>query len=156
MIVAGIDPGKTGAMVILFPDNSVLVERVPLMKLKGKERTAMAEWQEQWDTALEGAMPDKIIVEKASTRPNQSAQSGLTTGTNYGFVLCIAYRIKAPLHEPTPSAWKGKLGLLNSDKNASREMARRLMPKINGEVARVKDDGVAEAALLAWYGRQYL
>jgi len=77
-------------------------------------------------------------------------------GVSYGFAQAVAVASGASMHFVTPAAWKAKLSLLKSDKNASREMARRLMPKINGEVARVKDDGVAEAALLAWYGRQYL
>ncbi len=156
MIVAGIDPGKTGAMVILFPDNSVIVNRVPLMKLRGKEVPAWREWQQQWDMALESAMPDRIVVEKVGTRPGHGISSSGNFMQFYGFALCMAYRCGSELHAPTPLQWKSKLGLLNSDKNASREAARRLMPRITGDVARVKDDGVAEAALLAWYGRAYL
>ena len=49
-----------------------------------------------------------------------------------------------------------KLGLLNSGKDASREKFRTLWPKHADLVARVKDDGRAEAALLAEYGRKYL
>lgn len=156
MIIAGIDPGKTGAMVLLFPDNSVIVNRVPLMKLRGKEVTAMALWEANWCAALAQDEPGKIVIERASTRPGQSAQSGLTTGTNYGFIQAIAYHSGAPVEFVTPAVWKGKMGLLKSDKNASREAARRLMPAITKDVARVMDDGVAEAALLAWYGRAYL
>lgn len=154
MIVAGIDPGKTGAMVILFPDNSVIVCRVPLMKLRGKEVPAWSDWWAQWGTA--GVDVDKTIIEHVAARPTQGVTSMFNFGVAYGFAQCIAVSFGAPIHYTTPSVWKGKLRLLNSDKNASREMARRLMPKISKDVERVKDDGVAEAALLAYYGRQYL
>lgn len=152
MIITGIDPGKTGAMVTLFPDDSVIVNRVPLMKMKGKETPAWSEWWRQWS----GVEPEKIVIEQIGARPTQGVTSMFNFGVSYGFVQAIATSTGAPIHFVTPSVWKGKLGLLNSDKNASREMARRLMPKIGPEVTRVKDDGVAEAALLAWYGRQFL
>jgi crossover junction endodeoxyribonuclease RuvC len=152
MIVAGIDPGKTGALVVLFPDNSVIVNRVPLMKLKGKETPAWSDWWRQWS----GIEPEKIIIEQIGARPTQGVTSMFNFGVSYGFAQAIAVSTRAPIHFVTPSVWKGKLGLLKSDKNASREVARRLMPKIAKDVERVKDDGVAEAALLAWYGRAYL
>jgi len=60
MITAGIDPGKTGAMVILFPDNSVIVNRVPLMKLRGKEQPAWSDWWQQWSVSAEGV--DRFVV----------------------------------------------------------------------------------------------
>jgi crossover junction endodeoxyribonuclease RuvC len=154
MITIGIDPGKTGAMVTLFPDNSVIVNRVPLMKLKGKEAPAWNLWWLQWTDAAFGA--ERIIIEQIGARPGQGVTSMFNFGVSYGFVRAMAAAQDAPTHFVTPAVWKGKLGLLNSDKNSSREMARRLMPKITKDVERVKDDGVAEAALLAWYGRQHL
>lgn len=154
MICVGIDPGKTGAMVTLFPDNSVIVNRVPLMKLKGKEAPAWTEWWLQWVEGTFGA--ERIVIEQIGARPTQGVTSMFNFGVTYGFVRAIAAAQAAPTHFVTPAVWKGKLGLLKSNKDASREMARRLIPKIAKDVARVKDDGVAEAALLAWYGRQYL
>jgi crossover junction endodeoxyribonuclease RuvC len=77
-------------------------------------------------------------------------------GRSLGFVHAIATRAQAPLHFIAPSVWKGKLGLLNSDKSASREKARTLFPAGAHHFARVKDDGRAEATLLAYYGRKYL
>ena len=56
----------------------------------------------------------------------------------------------------TPAQWKGKLGLLNSGKGASREKAVNLFPSTESYLARVKDDGRAEALLLAHYGRKFL
>ena len=153
MIVAGIDPGMTGAMVILFPDNSTIVCRVPLMK-KGKVQPAWSRWREDWCDALYDA--DMIVIEQVGAMPRQGSASGFNFGRSYGFAHAIASGWSIPVHFVTPAVWKGKMGLLKADKNASREEARRLMPLIAPEVARVKDDGVAEAALLAYYGRIYL
>lgn len=155
-IVAGIDPGKGGALVILFADGSTSVHRVPLMKLRGKERPAWTEWEAHWRAALDFAGPDLIVIEEVGARPGQGVTSMFTFGRALGFGHAIAAATRCRVEHVTPAVWKGKLGLLKSDKNASREIARRLLPALTPEIARVKDDGVAEAALLACYGRDHL
>lgn len=154
-VVAGIDPGKTGALVILFPDGSAAAHRVPLMKLRGKERPAWTEWLITWRAALDFSGVDLIVIEEVAARPGQGVASMFGFGRSLGFAHAIAVAAGCTVLPVTPAVWKGKLGLLKSDKNASRETARRLVPSITPEITRVKDDGVAEAALLAYYGRQH-
>lgn len=157
MIIAGMDPGKTGALSIVYPDGAVLLFDVPRIKLKGKDRPAWLDWAEIWGNALEFNAPDIVVIEEVASRPNQSSQSGFTFGRTLGYGHGIlASRTKASFHFVTPAVWKGKLGLLNSDKAASREKARNLYPRAAHAFARVKDDGRAEATLLAHYGRKYL
>lgn len=153
-IIAGIDPGKTGAMVILYPDNSVIVCRVPLA---GKP-PAWSQWSLEWSAALEFNTPDMFVGEDVSARPGQGVTSMFHFGETLGFAHGIA-RVAvpaAPIHWVTPSVWKRKMGLLSADKGVAREEARRLLPKLAPNLTRVKDDGVAEAALLALYGRKFL
>ena len=154
--VAGIDPGKTGGLSIIYPDGSVVVRRVPVMKLRGKERPAWTEWAKDWNSAIYLASPDLIVIEEVSARPGQGVTSMFNFGQNLGFVRALAAISSARVETVTPSKWKGKLGLLKSDKNASRELARQLYPAATAEFARVKDDGVAEATLLANYGLNFL
>ena len=77
-------------------------------------------------------------------------------GRTLGFAHAIASASKARVEFVTPTVWKGKLGLLNSNKGASRELARTLYPRGACHFTRVKDDGRAEATLLAHYGRKFL
>lgn len=156
MIVAGIDPGKTGALSILYDNGVVRSFDVPMIKLKGKEKPAWSEWASGWSTALDMLGPDMIMIEDISARPGQGVTSMFTFGRTLGFAHALATSAKAPIHFVTPSVWKGKLGLLNSDKNASREKARTLFPRSAELFNLVKHDGRAEAALLAYYGRKYL
>ncbi len=155
MIIAGIDPGMTGALAVLFPDNSTIIDRVPLMK-KGKVEPAWGTWESAWRATLIMAEPDLIVMEQVAARPGQGAASVFNFGRSYGFAHAIASKVAVPLYFVTPAVWKRKLGLLGADKNASREEARRLFPTLAAQIARVKDDGVAEAALLAYYGRVFL
>lgn len=157
MIVAGIDPGKTGAIAIVYPDGCGSVHRVPLMKQGGKEQPAWHQWAREWCMALDLATPDMVVMEQVGARPGQGVTSMFNFGRTLGFVQgLVAATTSVPLHHVTPTAWKSKLGLLKADKSASREMVRRLLPSFADQVLRVKDDGAAEAILLAYYGRRYL
>lgn len=154
-VFAGIDPGKSGALAILHPDNSVEFLDVPKIKLRGKELPAYAEWQTSWQTAMEFAGADKVVIEDVGARPGQGVSSMFKFGRTLGFAHAIALGIRPrpAIQFTTPAQWKAKLRLLNSDKGASREKAISLYPGVEDRLARVKDDGRAEALLMAHYGR---
>jgi len=157
MIIAGIDPGKTGALAITYPEGSVLLYDVPRIVLKGKDKPAWSDWSRQWCMALDLAVPDMVVIEDIAARPGQGVTSMFTFGRTLGFAHgLVAATTSCPVHFVTPSVWKGRLGLLNSSKSASREKARTFYPKVSVHLDRVKDDGRAEAILLAHYGRQFL
>jgi crossover junction endodeoxyribonuclease RuvC len=156
VIIAGIDPGKTGAMAILYPDNSVHFFDVPTVKLKGRDRPAWKQWDREWRSALDFAGVGLVVIEDVAARPKQGVTSMFTFGRTLGFAHAIATSTDAIIEMVTPIVWKGKMGLLKSSKGASREKATVLLPSTVGRVSRVKDDGRAEAALLALYGRKYL
>lgn len=162
MIVAGIDPGKTGALSIIFPTGEIQFFDVPLVFLtKTKTVPAWTEWQETWTNALEFAGVDLVVIELV-TGGQGGKKQGVQSMFNFGGTLRFAHALAlTPRPRPrvefvTPAVWKAKLGLLNSGKGASREKCRTLYPRSTPELARVKDDGRAEAALLAHYGRRHL
>jgi len=154
MIIAGIDPGKGGCMVLVHDGGRVDVRRVPIVKLP-KETPAWSEWARSWTAALAFGI-DAIVIEQVGARPTQGTVSMFNFGRTLGFAHALACSADAPIHYVTPAVWKGKFGLLKADKSASREKARTLLPLLEPELRRVKDDGVAEAALLALYGRKFL
>lgn len=154
MIVAGIDPGKTGALVLSLDNGGVAYFPVPTVKMP-KDTPAWSEWSRSWSAALAFGI-DMVVIEQVAARPTQGVVSMFNFGKVYGFAHALALTADAPIHFVTPSVWKGKFGLLKADKSASREKARTLLPLLEPGLRRVKDDGVAEAALLALYGRKYL
>lgn len=156
MLIAGIDPGKTGALAILHSDGSVEFFDVPRIKLKGKDVPAWTEWRRSWSFALEWASPDLVVIEDVSARPGQGVTSMFTFGRTLGFAHALAIGCGASVQTVTPSVWKAKMGLINSGKGASREKACALYPSTAASLGRVKDDGRAEALLLAHYGRKFL
>lgn len=154
MIVAGIDPGKTGALVLSLDNGGVAYFPVPTVKMP-KDTPAWSEWAHTWTAALAFGV-DMIVIEQVGARPDQGTVSMFNFGRTLGFAHALALTAGAPIHFITPPVWKAKFGLLKADKGASREKARTLLPLLEPGLRRVKDDGVAEAALLALYGRKYL
>ncbi|MFS9669006.1 hypothetical protein, partial [Klebsiella pneumoniae] len=57
----------------------------------------------------------------------------------------------ASLTPVKPTVWKSSLQVPR-DKNQARARATQLFPSAAAQVARVKDDGRAEAALIAFWG----
>jgi hypothetical protein len=74
-IFAGIDPGKTGALAILYGDNTVEFFDVPRVTLRGKDVPAYAEWQTNWSTAMALAGVDNVLIEDVGSRPGQGVSS---------------------------------------------------------------------------------
>lgn len=155
MIVAGIDPGKGGAMSINFPDGAILVYDVPLVEKNKKTVPAWSEWKRTWRYALEFAGPDLVVIEDVSARPGQGVTSMFSFGRTLGFVHGLI-PIDTRIEFVSPAVWKPKMGLANAGKGLAREKARTMFPRYACHYARVKDDGRAEAALIAEYGRKHL
>lgn len=158
MIVAGIDPGKTGALAIIYGPGHVEFFDVPRDKVKGKDVPAWASWSVEWACALELAGVELVLIENVASRPGQGVSSMFKFGRTLGFAHAIALSVRPRprIDFTTPAQWKTKLGLLNSSKGASREKAVNLYPSAAKDLQRVKDDGRAEALLLAHFGKSLI
>lgn len=165
MILAAVDPGKTGAMVTLFEDGSTTVNRVPLIvgeKKGGKVGKTKADfplWWSRWSLSLAFNGVDVAILEKVGARPEQGSVSMFNFGYVTGFAHAILCSSGVPVHHALPAVWKDKMGLTGQNKSKSVAMALDLVPslepellsKAKGNTADVRH-GIAEAGLLAYYG----
>lgn len=161
MVIAGIDPGKSGALAISYPDGLHEFFDVPRVVVNKKDVPAWAQWHTEWSNALEFACVDMVIIELVTAGQN-GVKQGVQSMFNFGGTLRFAHAValgvrpRPRVEFVTPGVWKAKLGLLNSGKGASRERCSNLYPSTASSLARVKDDGRAEAALIAHYGRAHL
>lgn len=146
LFVAGIDPGANGGLALVLDGNLMLVAEVPKV---GKEIDKVA-WAKEWRMA--GAV-DHIFIEQVGAMPGQGVTSMFNFGTVYGFVQALAFSAGVPVSFVRPQEWKKGVGIPNgSDKSASRIRASQLFPNDADKWSRVRDDGLAEAALIAYYG----
>jgi crossover junction endodeoxyribonuclease RuvC len=151
--VLGVDPGIHGGLAIVrFVDGKVpeLIDAIdiPVTGLKAKERVdvlAIRTW-------IAAQQPDHALIERAQAMPKQGASSGFKYGRSVGAIEAVIALCGVPLTIVEPSMWKKCHGLRGGEKEASRQRALMLFPNAHALLARKKDHGRAEAALIARYG----
>lgn len=146
--VAGIDVGKKGAFAWI--DDGVVTINIQPMLGKG--------WDEKEMSRLCAYPYDHVFIEAAQARTLDSRGRVLTFGTHFGLWRGMltangrAYTIVAA------NKWKRAMGV-TKDKQSSILMAQRLFPGVNllpTPRCTKPSDGMAEALLIAEYGRRVL
>lgn len=151
--VLGVDPGFQGALAIYDPDGGGIISCIdmPLQKLGKDERklidaTAMADWVGLYAPGVRVA-----LVEDVCAHPGQNVSAMFRFGFGAGIIQGILAAHKVPIRMLTPVVWKTVLNL-GHDKAKSIALAKKLFPNDVSLFAKPKDDGRAEAALLAYLG----
>jgi crossover junction endodeoxyribonuclease RuvC len=152
MIVFGIDPGFGGAIAELHTGSGTLyVHDMPTVPgPKGKVELNM---HSLFDTLDAGEAAATVWLEKVGARPGQGVSSMFRFGQQLGALEMAAAGHGHQLRYVTPATWKKHFGL-SADKGAARSIAMQRFPAQAHLFARVKDDGRAEAALIALYGAE--
>lgn len=150
-LTLGIDPGLSGGLALHDGHELVATFAMPT-KSNVVDGASIAQ-------LIRAYAPACACIESVTSRPRQAGvfNFGFNTGVLHG--VCMAEAV--PVHLLAPAKWKRYFGLQRGQdesykdgKNASRALAAQLFPEHAKAFARVKDDGVAEAALIALYGAQ--
>lgn len=145
-MIIGIDPGINGAMACLGADHTLDIFDVPKI---GKEPDYVT-WASVWGANLPFAK--HVWIEKVGAMPGQGVTSMFNFGERYGFVIGLVASANVPFSFVRPQAWKAAAGITNNaEKGASRLRAKQIFPGADW-FDRAKDDGRAEAALIAYVG----
>ena len=157
-VVLAIDPGARGALAWVTRDGHLIeVEDMPAIEVRGKQRVSAA--------ALASLMTrraiSEVVIEGVNAMPRRSksgkevgmgAASSFSFGYSAGLLEGVAAGCGYPVRIIPAAQWKKRAGC-PADKGAARMLASRLWPGAAEKFKRVKDDGRAEAALLArWAG----
>jgi crossover junction endodeoxyribonuclease RuvC len=154
--ILGVDPGLTGAFALVHKTTRELIAYpIPTTKCKGKTNLNapdMAAWLDCHRNLIGHA-----YVEQVSSRPRQAGQ--FQFGINTGVIHGMLWANIIPWTLVPPAQWKFHFQLKRLEtesyrdkKNDARALATQLFPNHAKLFARVKDDGVAEASLIALYG----
>lgn len=147
MRLVGIDPGKTGGIAWITPEDVGAIA----MPMAGKEIDLPT-----FVALLQKINPDKIVIEKQQSMPKQGVSSTFTTGANYGR-LCGACAIYST-EIIRPQEWKNVvLKATAKDKPAAIAYCRRVFPTVSllpTERCKKPSDGMADALCIAEYGRR--
>lgn len=141
----GVDPGMKGAVAVL--DDTGQLVTVHDMPCAGAGVSAqLLAHLEDWRN-----IDATVVIEDVHAMPKQGVTSSFGFGRSKGVVEGVFAGALRPIVYIAPSTWKRHLRL-TKDKGACRQRAVELWPNHAGLFARVKDDGRAEAALIAhWY-----
>jgi crossover junction endodeoxyribonuclease RuvC len=144
--ILGIDPGVTGGIALL-QGADLQVWEIPTIDNEVNPQAVAR--------IVHDAAPDMAVVERASSRPGQGVASVFRFGRSYGCLLAVVALEEVPHHLVTPAAWK-RAYRLDADKEASRGLAARTWPAHSHLFCAKSKHGLAEAGLIALYGRDFL
>lgn len=142
MVYMGIDPGKDGALAVIYESGAVVIpfdERDYVNSIH----------------ALEGHGA-RCCLERVGAMPGQGVTSMFKFGENFGFIRGLLQANGVPYELVTPQKWKKEFGVTR-DKNSAIAVCRRLFPEVSllrTERCKKPHDGMAEALLMAEYARR--
>lgn len=145
-IYCGIDPGFSGAWGMI-DEHGKYVSCGDMIN-DGHFILAHHVWAEM--SQARDRQDIEVVVEAVHAMPKQGVSSTFKFGMAYGAAICLAQRFNVYVNGVAPRIWKKALKL-DSDKDTSLLLARELWP--NAPLARKKDNGRAEALLLAYWLR---
>lgn len=94
--------------------------------------------------------PDHVWIEQVNAF-GMGATSAYNFGFGCGVIEGVVSCLGIPFSYVTPQVWKKGMQC-PTNKDAARMRAKQLLPKFAHNFERKKDDGVAEASLIALYG----
>lgn len=156
MRILGIDPGAYGALALMTETGRLLeVSDMPILKVR-RGKTDKAEV----DGYTLGALlrewePDVAFHEQVGGMTGQSPSASFNFGRAAGATEYSLKILGVRVEMVPPQTWK-RLLRINGGKDGSRAAAMRLWPAKSDLFKRVKDDGRAEACLIAEYGRRQI
>lgn len=149
MIVMGVDPGASGAIAVLrdgvFDD---LID-MPVGKITVGKTTRDRISPELLGMVLRDLMPvDVVYIEEVAAMPRQGVSSVFTFGQAHGMLLGAVAALGIRTVRIRPQAWQG----LVSARGDPRVRALELYPGLASQLKRKKDEGRADAVLIAHAG----
>lgn len=176
-LILGIDPGLKGALALydpLFqeivdftdmpttarPNGKTEIDAAKLLGwLGGKSAGRDASGDQPRHSQIRYCLLERVhaqtYIDGSGQRRGQGAVASFSFGLGYGIVIGVLTALGIPIYPVQPAVWKGALGL-SSDKMASIALARKRWPELQDSLTRKKDDGRAEAMLIAAFGERLL
>jgi len=144
----GIDPGKTGGLAVIYPDQSWDAVAMP------KTVKGIFEWLDM--VATEHGYRTRAYIEKVHSMPGQGVKSMFTFGENYGMLQMALTASRFSYEYVTPRTWQKSLGVVARKPNETKtQFKTRLLNKAEQLFPYDKiTKSTCDALLIAEYGRR--
>lgn len=149
-MIAGIDVGATGCIVILNDDYSYVDHLHMPTFLVGKNRhvngAALSSFLQKYSLS-------HAYIERVNAMPSNGVRMGATSAFNFGHSAGVVEGVVLGLNIPfslvLPATWKKNARLLRKDKDATRSVVIPLYPAIRDLDLIKKGQALADAILIA-------
>ena len=149
--VIGIDPGASGAIALLVSGVLISVHDMPTVTVERNKAQKRQVCPAGLSLLMQQLSPHRATVEKVGAMPGQGVSSMFSFGRSVGIIEGVLAAKQIPVTFTTPQAWQ-KLSGASKGKDGSRQRVMELFPSQAHLFARVKDDGRADAVLIALAG----
>jgi len=151
-MILGIDIGITGGIAIVSPSGELIeIHQMPCLGDGPSGRRAVN--GPLLASIIFASHAERAFVEHVSARPGEGAVGAFAFGRSRGVIEGVLAAAGVRCQFLTPACWKRTVGLPpGRNKDASRAAAIQRWPARAELFSRKKDDGVAEAALIAIAG----
>lgn len=152
-LTIGIDPGLSGAVAFLDDGEAYLVVDMPVLTVGDWKEVDARELANRIRTECRNHPGAHVsaCIEKVGARPTDGGTSAFRFGESSGKAKAVLEALGIPYARAIPSVWKHSFGLRKAEKDDSRQVALKRFPDMAKDLRRKKDDGRAEALLLALY-----
>ena len=154
--ILGIDPGLNGALAFLRSDGGLEIFDMPVHRLQrgGNAKREIDRYELARIVDAHGPIT-RAFIELVGAMPGQGVTSTFQFGRSLGIVEGVLSAGFIPTDYAAPRRWRSAMGVRDG-KDGSRARASALMPSCAGLWTRAKDDGRAEAMLIALYGQRLM
>tara|TARA_B110000971_G_scaffold186513_1_gene195307 strand:- start:977 stop:1471 length:495 start_codon:yes stop_codon:yes gene_type:complete len=151
MRIIGIDPGLSGAIVILEDNKIKELFDMPVMPdgKKNKRQLNSALLVKLIKENIKNFEETVMVVEQVNAMPGQGVTSMFNFGQTFGAIKGICAALGLPIFFVRPAKWKKHFELINSSKDASRTKAIEMYPSISEQLSKKKDVNKSDAILIA-------
>lgn len=159
--VIGIDPGLAGAVACITCGRATpLIDLFDTPTFPGANRTYDYSGMADVIKSCIGttSIPTiHVVIELVHALPGQGVVSMFTFGMGFGIWKGIIAAFNLEHTYVSPAKWKRAMLIgVGDKKQASLQRAAQLFPSITSKLRRQKDEGRAEALLIATWGKQTL
>lgn len=147
--ILGIDNGLLGALAF-YNETELMIYDMPIFR--GDKNTLDLIGIRE---LIKGDLPAHCFVEKLTPMPQVSGKTCFSMGYSEGVITGLLASLEVPYTLVRPMVWK-KFTACPADKDGARKRASELLPQFAHNWPLKKNDGRAEAALIALYGHYSL
>ena len=168
-LIIRIDPGRIGDIAALVDGAPGPVIDMPLLTVGENEEVdarAIAVFIRAAKDMNPGAAVSGVIERVRAMPPKRGAdgkeerragpQSSFNFGDHYGKAKAAFQLLGIPYMRAEPASWKRRFGLTGQDKDAARLLAIQRFPSAAFLLQRKKDNGRADALLIALWAEHQL